>query len=337
MNPVLVDVIRGGAVESCHRGSVIAINAEGRTVLSLGDTDAMVFPRSSLKPLQVLPLVESGAVDRFSMTEQELALACASHNGEDMHLEVLLPWMKRVGLSPSQLECGPSLPLDKNTAENTLRNGGSASRELHNCSGKHAGMLTMAAYLDEPLKGYSEYHHATQQGWMTLLSELSGVNIFDMPWDKDGCGLPAIALPLSAFAKSFVAFTRADKTGDKRQIATARVVSAMRSHPQLVAGFNRCCTASMRGCDDLMVKVGAEGVFIAVAIKAGIVIALKSDDGANRGAEVMLGAALRHLGLLSAHQYEALTPWYKPDIKNSQQAVVGSVQPSKLWADIPSC
>lgn len=338
MNPVLAEVIRGGIVESHHRGAVIAVNTDGKTVLSLGDTDALVFPRSSLKPLQVIPLVESGAVERFSISDKELALACASHNAEAMHVEVLQHWMKRVGLTPAQLECGPSLPFDKETSESMLRSGGSAAKELHNCSGKHTGMLTMAAFLDESLSGYSEYSHATQQRWMAMLSELSGVNVFDMPWDRDGCGLPAVALPLSAFAKAFTPFINAYKTGgntsDQRTLAMATVATAMRAHPQLVAGTNRCCTAAMQNSDDLMVKVGAEGVFIAVALQAGIVIALKNDDGANRGAEVMLGAALRCLGLISAVQYEHMATWYNPLIKNSQQVVVGSVQPSTVWNDI---
>ena len=335
MNPVLAEVIRGGVVESSHRGAVVALNADGKTILSLGDTDALVFPRSSLKPLQVVPLVESGALDQFKVTDKELALACASHNAEAMHIEVLLNWMERVGLTPAQLECGPSLPLDKNTSEELLRNGGAAAKELHNCSGKHTAMLTMAAFLEESLDGYSEYQHATQQRWIALLSELSGVNVFDMPWDKDGCGLPAVALPLSAFARAFTAFINDYKSNpkieSKRQIAMARIASAMRAHPQMVAGTNRCCTAAMKNSDDLMVKVGAEGVFIAVALQAGVVIAIKNDDGATRGAEVMLGAALRQLGLLSAERYQAMAAWYNPQVKNSQQVVVGSVQASKAW------
>ncbi len=334
MNPVLVDVLRRDTVESRHRGAVVAINAQGKAVLSLGDTNALVFPRSSLKPLQAIPLLESGAVERFAVTDQELALSCASHSGEQMHLQVLDQWMQRVGLSPSQLECGPSLPLDKDTAERLLRNGGAASRELHNCSGKHTGMLTLSAFLEQPLAGYSEYNHTTQQGWMAVLSELSGVNVFDMPWDKDGCGLPAVAMPLSAFARSFMPFIKPADANTKRGMAASRIVSAMRSHPQLVAGTKRCCTATMEGTDSLMAKTGAEGVFIAVAVDAGITIALKVDDGATRAAEVMLGAALRHLGLLSAEQYSALSPWYSPPVLNSQLAVVGSVVPSKVWSDL---
>lgn len=335
MNPVLAEVTRGGAVESQHRGAVVAMNVDGKILLSLGDTEAMVFPRSSLKPIQVIPLFESGAVDRFNLTEHELALACASHNGESRHLDVLLPWMNKVGLTPSNLECGTSLPLDKTAAESVLRAGGEACRELHNCSGKHTGMLTLATFLDQPLSGYSGYEHETQQRWMSVLSELSGVDIFAMPWDRDGCGLPAVAMPLSAFARAHTPFIDAHNSTDKRSVAMARASASMRAQPFMVAGTDRCCTASMQHTDDLMVKVGAEGVFIVVALHAGVVIALKNDDGANRGAEVMLGAALRHLGLLTASQYQTLSPWYQPQIKNSQQVVVGAVQPSKVWDTIP--
>jgi len=335
LNPVLVDVYRSETVESRHRGSVIAINASGKTLLELGDVGALVFPRSSLKPLQAIPLVESGAADHFAMTTQELALACASHSGEAVHAQVLSNWMQRIGLKPSQLECGPSLPMDKDTAEEHLRGGGQPVRELHNCSGKHTGMLAMAAFLEETLQGYSEYDHATQQGWLKVLSDLSGIHIADMPWDRDGCGLPAIALPLSAFAKAFIPFTAEyQRDASKRTQAAMRISAAMRAHPQLVAGSKRCCTASMYGVDNLLVKVGAEGVFVAVAVEAGVVIALKADDGANRAAEVMLGAALRQLGVISASQYDALLPWYQPSILNSQQHVVGSVRPSAAWRGV---
>ncbi len=339
MNPVLAEVIRGGIIESKHRGSVIALNASGKRLLSVGDTEALVFPRSSLKPLQVIPLVESGAIDTFGLGDRELALACASHNGESMHIDVLMQWMQRVGLEPAHLECGPSLPLDKQVAEDLLRNGGVPARELHNCSGKHTGMLTLAAQLGEPLVGYSGYQHVTQQRWMSLLSELSGVNIFDMPWDKDGCGLPAVAMPLSAFAKAFTPFINGvQKNGNvslNRGKAMARVAASMRSNPLMVAGTGRCCSASMQNSDDLMVKVGAEGVFIAVALQAGVVIALKNDDGASRGAEVMLGAALRKLGLISAERYQAMSDWFNPSVKNSQQSVVGSIQAAKVWSELP--
>ncbi len=331
MNPILVDVLRGESCESCHRGALIALNADGKTVLELGDTDALVFPRSSLKPLQAIPLVESGACDKYAMTEQELALACASHSGEEIHRQVLSQWMQRIGLSPANLECGPALPFDKEAAEQLLRSGGDAAREIHNCSGKHTGMLTMAAFLEQPLAGYSEYGHVTQQGWMTVLSEVSGINIFDMPWDKDGCGLPAIALPLAAFAKSFVPFLTAHKNNTKRSVALSKISNAMRAHPVMVAGSNRCCTGVMTNVNGLMAKTGAEGVFIAAAIESGIVIALKADDGANRAAEAMLGAALRHLGLIDATQYENMRQWFSPPIINSQQAVVGFVAPSKVW------
>ena len=332
MNPVLVEVFRKDTVESMHRGAVVAVNSEGRTILEHGDINALVFPRSSLKPLQAIPLAESGALEHFDMSGRELALACASHSGEEQHRQVLKGWMQRVGLTPAELECGPSLPFDKAASEQWLRDGGEAGKELHNCSGKHTGMLTLAAFQGHSLAGYSEYDHPTQQGWLSLLSELSGVNAADMPWDKDGCGLPTVALPLVAFARSFIPFIAAADSHTKRDVAMAKITTAMRSHPEMVAGTNRCCTASMANIDGLMVKVGAEGVFIAVAIEAGVTIALKADDGAGRAAEVMLGAALRQLGLLSDEQYRNLANWYSPPVVNSQNTVVGAIKASEVWS-----
>lgn len=331
MNPVLVEVFRSDSVESFHRGAVVAVDASGKVVLELGDINAPVFPRSSLKPLQAIPLVESGAAEHFSLTPQELALSCASHNAEKNHQEVLSQWMKKIGLSPDQLECGPSLPLHADTAHQLLKAGGSAEKRLHNCSGKHTGMLTLASFLEVSTEGYSDYQHETQRLWMQVLTDLTGSDVTRYPWDKDGCGLPALAMPLTEFAKALSCFCTPDKHPPNRAAAMKTILAAMQAYPEMVAGSGRCCTATMLSCEGVVVKTGAEGVFAAIAPESGIALALKIDDGATRAADAALGAALRKLDIINQSQYNSMANWYQPDIVNSQGVSVGKLAPSSVW------
>lgn len=331
MNPVLIDVYRSETVESFHRGAVVAVNAAAEVVFELGDINALVFPRSSLKPIQAIPLLESGAAAHFSLSQQELALCCASHGGEDIHQSVLADWMTRIGFESGQLLCGPSLPYHEASAHRMLRQGGQAEKHLHNCSGKHAGMLTLARYLEVSTENYADYNHETQQRWMRVLSELSGADVFQYPWDRDGCGLPALCLPLRGFATALAGFCNISHQTQARGQAMQKILAAMQAHPELVAGTGRCCTATMRANRNVVVKTGAEGVFAAIAPQAGIAIALKIDDGATRAADAVLGAVLRKLDIISQPEYESLSAWYQPAIVNSQSVEVGRLAPSSVW------
>lgn len=334
MNPVVVDIFRNETVESQHRGAVVAVDTAGDVVCQLGDIDALVFPRSSLKPFQAIPLVESGAASHFALTAQELALACASHNAEPIHQQVLSNWMQRTGLDPQQLECGAALPYDEKTAHKHIRDGGEPGRHLHNCSGKHTGMLTLAKYLNKPTSGYSSIEHATQQGWIRVLSDLTEIDISRQPWDRDGCGLPAFALPLRSLAVAFSKFANRGQSGEGRYAAMSSIADAMCAHPDMVAGQNRCCTATMHVGKALMVKTGAEGVFGGVCLTSGIGFALKIDDGASRAADAALGELLKKLNIIDADSYRAAKQFYQPDIKNSQGAVVGKIAAASAWSQV---
>ncbi len=330
MNPVLVEVFRNQQLESQHRGAVVAVDASGKRLLEIGDVEALVFPRSALKPFQAIPLVEEGAADHFEMTTAELALSCASHNAEPFHIAALEQWMSRVGLAPDNLECGAAYPGFQPAAHAMVAQQHEPGRQHHNCSGKHTGMLTLARFHDAPLAGYSDYQHQTQQSWMSVLHALTGLDIATLPWDLDGCGLPALALPLASLATAY-AQLGGDHVSAERGAAMTRVCSAMRQHPELIAGTGRCCTAVMQQVDELTVKTGAEGVFGAYSHRHGIGIALKIDDGATRGSEVALGAVLRKLQLIEESDYEALARHFSPDVINSQQRRVGSIRPSSVW------
>ncbi len=330
MNPVLVEVFRNQQIESRHRGAVVAIDANGKRLLEIGDVETLVFPRSALKPFQAIPLVEDGAVDHFAMSSAELALSCASHNAEPVHIAALDQWMARVGLSPDDLECGVAWPGYQPAAHAMVAQHQPVGRQHHNCSGKHTGMLTLARFHGVPLAGYSDYHHKTQQLWMAVLQSLTGLDVASLPWDLDGCGLPALALPLTSLAQAYAQLA-GEGDSAKRGDAIQQITTAMRQHPELVAGTGRCCTAIMQQLDDVTVKTGAEGVFGAVSHRHGVGIALKIDDGATRGSEVVLGAVLRKLGLIHEDNYQALGRHFFPDVINSQQRVVGAVKPSAAW------
>ncbi|MEM7260134.1 MAG: asparaginase, partial [Pseudomonadota bacterium] len=202
---------------------------------------------------------------------------------------------------------------------------------LHNCSGKHTGMMSLARFLESPVAGYSDYHHQTQQHWMNALADLSGIDVRKLPWDRDGCGLPALAMPLRYFAATLAQYCALETQPSTRAQAMNDILIAMHDHPDMVAGTDRCCTATMKAHKDLVVKTGAEGVFAAIAPSAGIALALKIDDGATRAADAALGAVLKRLGVLSADEYDSLKRWYAPDITNSQNVVTGRLAAAAVW------
>ena len=309
-NPVLVEVRRGDCVESRHRGSVVAVDAGGQTLFSAGCASSPIYPRSALKILQAIPLVESGAAERFGLSDAEITLACASHNAEDMHTRAVLEWLHRLGLGEDDLECGPARAYKRGG-----KHGDAKARVNHNCSGKHAGMMTMAMHIGAPLRGYSDYAHPCQQRWMQTLSALIGEDVFAMPWERDGCGLPALCMPLEYLARAHARIANQTK-----------ILTAIRAHPQLLAGANRCCTAVIHAtAGTVIAKTGAEGVYAGAIPARKIGFALKIEDGATRAAEAALGALLKKLGALDADAEKELQPYFRPAILNSQNYKTGVI------------
>jgi L-asparaginase II len=288
-NPILVEVTRGGLVESIHRGSVAVADADGRIVYALGDLDSPVYPRSSLKPIQALPLIESGAADAFGLGDAEIALACASHSGEPMHTERVAAWLARIGCVESDLACGPHPSRYEPVVEAMIKRGEAPTRIHNNCSGKHTGFLTLARHWDIATAGYERHDHPVQRAVAKTLAELAGVSD-DLPWGIDGCAAPNYALPLAALARAF-----AKLTASRGQ----RVVGAMTAHPELVSGTGRTCAILMRSAGGAAaVKTGAEGFFAGIVPGQGLGIAIKIDDGAGRAADTVMAAMLAKYGVL---------------------------------------
>jgi L-asparaginase II len=331
-NPVLVEITRGSLVESVHRGSVAVANAEGEIVYSCGDTESPVYPRSSLKPIQALPLLESGAADAFGLTPEHIALACASHSGEPMHTTRVAAWLKHIGLGEPDLACGAHAVRYEPVWRDMVRRGEAPTRIHNNCSGKHTGFLSVAKHWGIATAGYERHDHPVQQAVAKALGELSGLS-GEMPWGVDGCAAPNFALPLSGFARALAQFANPDAQAEPRADTMKRIVAAMTAHPELVAGTGRACTILMRSAGGrATVKTGAEGVFAAIIPERGLGVALKIDDGAGRAAETVMAALLDSLHMLGKD--EAARELLHGPIRNTRDAVVGERRPSTAFAEL---
>ena len=289
MNPILVEVTRGDHVESVHRGSVAVCNGRGETVFAIGDVTSSVFPRSAIKLIQALPLVESGAADAFRFGNKELALACASHNGEARHVTTATAMLEAAGLDVGALECGPQWPALSSDQSTLYRESSEPTAAYNNCSGKHAGMLAFASHMHIEPKGYVDRDHAVQKAVSAALEEMTGVPLADAPCGIDGCSLPTIAVPLDSMARAFAQAATGEGLGAARSDACKRLMEACMAEPYMVAGMDRFCTDIMtEGQGQVFVKTGAEGMFCAAFPALGLGVALKCDDGATRASEAMM-------------------------------------------------
>lgn len=332
--PILIEVSRGDVIESRHRGVVAVADAEGRLVAGWGDPHRAIFSRSAIKPLQALPLIESGAADRFGLGDRQIALACASHGGEADHVAEVAAWLEGVGLTDAALECGAHWPSHDESARALARDGGRPCPLHNNCSGKHSGFLTTARALGEDVGGYIGYDHPVQRRVTQALAEMMDVEMTALPWGVDGCGIPTFAVPLSAVAVGMARLADPSRLAPRRAAACRRIQTAMRAHPHLVAGTGRPCTAILRAVPDVVVKAGAEGVYTAALPRLGLGVALKIEDGTARAAEMALLAVLDRLGALDDDARAALAERYPAPIRNVVGRIVGAIRPAPgLLAD----
>lgn len=317
MNPVLVEITRGSVVESRHRGAIAISDAAGKLVAHWGDVASPVYPRSAFKSLQAMPLVESGAADAWRVGEDELALACASHSGEAMHVDRVDAWLSRIDCREGDLACGPHLPIHEPTAHAMLRAGERPCKLHNNCSGKHTGFLTVARHLHIAVDGYERPDHPVQVLARQAIAELCDVKPDAMPIGIDGCAAPNYAIPLSHLARAMARLGDRAKLAPTRATAAKRLVEAWKAHPTLVSGTGRACADLIQaGKGQTVVKTGAEGVFTAVLPEQGLGVALKIDDGGTRAAEtamakvlVLLGAADEASPHLAKHLRPAVRNW----------------------------
>jgi L-asparaginase II len=331
-NPVLVETLRGAQVESRHRGAVTVVDVGGCAVETIGDVEWPVFPRSAIKALQALPLVESGVADRFGFGAEELALACASHGGEPGHVATVERMLAAAGLDASALKCGAHWPLHQASAQALARSGAVAGAIHNNCSGKHAGFLCAACATGADRDGYFKPDHPVQRAVKATLEDLAGMTIPETARAIDGCSVPTWAMPLGALARAFARFGCGQGMEATRAQAAARLREACAAKPWHVAGTGRFCTELMRTFGArVFVKTGAEGVFCAALPAQGLGIAVKCDDGGSRAAEVMMAATLAKL-MRSVADRAALERFVRPTLRNWNGIEVGGLRPAEALA-----
>jgi L-asparaginase II len=312
-NPVIAEVTRGQIVESTHRGAWVVCDASGVITLTSGSISTQVYPRSAIKAFQCLPLIVSGAADRFKLSDEEIALCCSSHNGEPEHVRVARSILRKCGADETSFECGAHAPTDKRANEDLIRQGDKPLAVHNNCSGKHAGMIALATHLGVSPLNYTHLNHSVQQRIVDTIAEHCEVDMAAAPVGIDGCSVPNWALPLKNIAMGFAKLT------SHHHAAGHRMISAVRAHPFMVAGTGRFDTEIMQEIPRLFIKVGAEGVYCGCVPHAQLGFALKIDDGASRGSEVAIAAALSRLdcwtdaerAALKMRSVQPLTNWRK--------------------------
>ncbi|KNZ33460.1 MAG: asparaginase [Methylibium sp. NZG] len=350
MNPILVEVLRGGAVESRHRGALAVLDADGAVVASLGDIERPIFARSAVKLLQALPLVGSGAADRLALTDEELAVACASHNGEPAHTQVVTGMLAKAGLDADALECGAHWPyLD--TATRALAAQGREPSALHNnCSGKHAGFLCLACgmhggagspgglNLRQYVRGYVAPDHPVMREVTASVQATTGFDLTNAALGTDGCSIPTFGIPLRHLARAFARMGTGAHLSAGHARAAQRLRAAVARAPFMVAGTGRFDTRVMEQLGErVFCKVGAEGVFCAALPQQGLGVAIKIDDGNNaRAAEVAMAAVIERFVALDGGDAALMTPLSHPLLTNWNGIHVGSLRPAEALVALGS-
>ena len=331
-DPILVEVWRGPLVESRHRGAVAVADADGKLVLSVGDVEAPVFPRSAVKALQAIALVESGAADRYGLSDEELALACASHSGEPAHVEGVMRMLAKAGLDSLALACGAHWPASQAAAV-ALAKTGTPSALHNNCSGKHAGFLCLACAMGVDHAGYWRPEHPVQQKVRSVLEDLTGAALSVDRCAVDGCSVPTWAIPLKNLAHAFAKFGSGRGLHGERANAAARLRAACAQNPWYVAGTGRFCTEIMKLLGArVFVKTGAEGVYCGALPEQGLGISIKCDDGAGRAAEAIMAAIIARFLPLEAAERAPLARFVTPTLRNWNGIEVGALKVTEALA-----
>jgi len=317
----------GDVIENVHMGSVAVVDSTGRLLWQAGDAGYMTFTRSALKPFQALPFVLSGGPERFGLTNDELALMCASHSGEEKHVETARSILSKIGLDESHLECGCHPPLYYDSVNLPVPADRRWTEVHHNCSGKHSGFLAWCRLHGAPTSGYVDPGHPLQQAVRNTLAQTVQMPAERLPTGIDGCSAPNYALPLRHLAHMYARLAQGAR--DKQHGGAMGVLfDAMTRRPDLVSGTERSDLAYMTaGGGDWVAKVGADAVQAIGIRSAGIGIAIKIADGNSRGLHTVAYSVLDQLGLLDEHRREVLERYRQPPIKNARGTVAGDIRP----------
>ena len=321
--PLNVDVWRGANIESRHSVSAVVVNSSGQIQHAWGETSQKIYPRSSIKALQALPIILSGAVDRFAISEIELALASASHNGEPEQVEVIQRWLQRLGLSVNDLECGAHLPGYPKAAAHLIQSGNQFTALHNNCSGKHTGMLATALALQKGTQGYSKASHPVQTMIKKLIEDFCSEQIPETDIAIDGCSIPTYYLPMKSLATGMARLGDPENLIATYRQAAAKVYASIVANPYFVAGTDRYCTLIMTALNGrALVKTGAEGVMFATIPELKLGVVVKVHDGAVRAAEIAMSFILNELGLLDQ---QSAGKFCEIPVRNWNQILTGRI------------
>ena len=323
--PLRVHVNRNGFKESFHDVDIAVCDAEGTVVIGMGDVESIVFPRSAMKPLQAIALIEHlSTVNRIEeFTEAEIALICASHNGETIHTEAITELLRRFDISIEELICGAHWSTNEETMVSQIRSMERPHQVHNNCSGKHAGMLILSKLLNGKTSGYAELTNAAQQKILGVLEFMTGLDLMSYAQGVDGCGAPVFAAPLGNWARAFALFSGSKNISEMRYNACQKIRKSIAAEPAYIAGQRRACTAINDAYKEaITVKTGAEGVYSAAFHEWGLGAMVKARDGSKRGSEVAIGAIIRALGYPI---YSSTNNFFSPKIKNWAGIEVGDI------------
>ena len=323
----LIEVTRGGRVESVHRGHIAICDGAGRIVEAWGAPETVVFPRSSCKMIQALPLIESGAADAFGLGSEQLALACASHSGAPYQTGPIGKWLAELGLTDDAYRCGKQAPDDDETNRAMIRAGEAPCRIHHTCSGKHTGFLTLARHLGAGPE-YNDPDHPVQTAFLQTFEELTDEK--SEGFGIDGCSAPNFTTSLQGLARAAATFATARQRGDSRSKAQTRIIEAMMAHPHLVSGHGTSCTELMRLAQGkAAIKRGADGMYVAILPDLGLGIAIKMSDGADRGRNAVIANLLDRFGVLP--KGAAAEHWTAPPVYNADGIETGQIRPAPAF------
>lgn len=328
MSEILLHYTRGGKVESLHRGDVAVVDVKGKIIDQVGDPERPMFWRSAAKPFQLLPFVEQGGIEKFQMTDAEVALMASSHSGEPEHVELVRRALAKVGLTTDCLDCGPAKPMNSRAAK-ALMLQKQPYQPVHNpCSGKHTGMLALATMLAIPIQGYTEPEHPVQKMMLAAVAESAGLQPSEVEIGIDGCGVPVFYLPLNHMALAYARLAKPeDGNWGGRETAVRTIRDAMLNHPSVVAGTGRIDTVLMSLTKGrILAKIGAEAVYCLASVPDGIGITFKVEDGSYRAINPVVIGVLNRLGLLSKTEHETLLEQFPPILKNHRGDIIGTVE-----------
>ncbi len=341
MNPTdvhpMVEVLRGRIVESVHFGALAAVDSSGCMLINFGNPQAVTFLRSSAKPFQALPFVETGGVETYHLTERELAVMCASHSGTDDHVHVVSGMQMKVHVGEENLLCGTHIPYDEETQKRLIRNGEAPTPLRNNCSGKHTGMLAQCLMRNVPIEDYINPHHPVQETILQTFAEMCDMQVKDVELGIDGCSAPNFATPLFNAALGYARLADPSGMPEKRAIALRKIFHAMTTNPDMVSGPGLFDTLLMQATGGRVVcKGGAEG-YQALGIlpgatgpgSRGVGIAFKIADGdpAGRARPLVTLAILRELGVLGTEQVETLARFDARPLRNLRKLEIGEIRP----------